>query len=93
MSEKPVIHYARVKAWIDQYGNSGIEDRRALDDFMTIETGEAVASLRNELIGVSRGNYSEETMDKLVGVKRKVLHGAYDAWAKLMLQWMANYKG
>lgn len=83
------IHY-----WVTQYGSAGISDQRAVQDFITCETDEAIRTLRNELTGLSQGKYKDETLDKIVGVKRKTLYNSYTEWAKLMLLWISsNYRG
>lgn len=81
--------YSRVAAWVREYGSGGIDDNRALRDYLEIEANESINSLRNELHALARGNYIEESIQKLVGAKRKVRHGTYDEWAKSMLRWMA----
>jgi hypothetical protein len=85
-------YYKQVNYWLQMYGNSGIPDQRAVETYIDCETSEAVQSLRNELIGISRGNYQDAPFDVSVGVKRRVRHGTYQEWARLMLLWMANYK-
>lgn len=84
--------YQKLSYWVAQYGAADAPDQRAVHDFIECETSEAVRSLQSELIQVVQGNFKVETMDQLLGMKRRVLHGSYDAWAKLMLQWIAGYK-
>lgn len=91
MSEIQMV-YTRIKSWVDEYGNAGQEDKRAIEEFIMIEAAEAVNLLRGELMQMAKGNYSQDNLDKIVGIKRRVKHGSYDEWAKLMLIWMANYK-
>jgi len=88
--ETPLYKY--VPLWVREYGMSGSPDHQAVQIFVDCETREAIAGLRNELIGVSKGRYKDETFDLVVGTKRKVLHGSYSEWAKLMLQWLAAAK-
>ncbi len=85
-------YYKQVQYWLQNYGNAGNPDQRAVETYMDCETTEAVGSLRNELIGISRGNYEDKSMDLTVGVKRRMRHGTYQEWARLMLLWMASYK-
>ena len=80
----------QVDYWVRNYGSAGIGDLRAVQDYITCETNEAVQSLRNELIGLSHGKFSEDVLDRIVGIKRKTLHNSYVEWSKLMLQWIAN---
>lgn len=91
MSETPI--YKRTAYWVDNYGKSGIPDERAVQTFMDCETFEEVNSLRNELIAIADGKFKDEIMTIVLGNNRKVKYGSYDSWAKLMLLWMANYKG
>ena len=92
MEFKQTAAYPRIKAWCDVYGKSDADDKRAVEDFMTCEANEAVASLRAELVAVTRGIFDDRTFDAIVGQKRRLKYGTYDAWAKIMLLWMANYK-
>lgn len=85
--------YKQLRYFIDTYGKSGIPDQRAVQDFMDCETAESVNSLRGELIGMTNQKYKEEIMDVLLTQKRKALFESYDNWARLMLQWIAGYKG
>ncbi len=89
IDERPVPSYSRIAEWVREYGSSGADDMRALRDYIEIEANESISSLRTELHSLARGNYIEETIQKLVGAKRKVRHGTFDEWAKSMLRWMA----
>jgi hypothetical protein len=86
------VIYNRVAYFVKEYGSSGIPDQRAVQEFMECETAEMIRSLQNELIGLSKGNYDREVMDKVIGVKRRTLFGSYEEWAKLMLMWISGYK-
>ena len=90
MADSPV--YKQVVFWVQQYGSSGAPDQRGIETFKDCETTEAVKILHNELRGIMAGNYKMESMDALIGVKRRVKHGSYEEWAKIMLLWLANYK-
>ena len=92
MEFKQTAAFPRIKAWCDIYGKSEADDKRAVEDFMTCEANEAIVSLRAELVAASRGTFDDRTFDAIVGQKRRIRHGSYDAWAKMMLLWMANYK-
>ena len=85
--------FKAIPAWVMEYGKAGNGDQRALEDFMTCEAREGVTSLKNELIAVSAGLFHEPTFDKIVGLDRKQKHGGFENWAKIMLLWMASYKG
>lgn len=91
MSEGPT--YTRVYYWVQNYGLSGIPDQKAVENYMECETHEQVKMLRFELEMMAQGNYKQENLDRIVGVKRRFKHDSYDAWAKLMLLWIAGYKG
>ena len=67
-------------------------DQKAVEVFMECETHEVVSGLRAELYGVSQGNFRPDFMDANVGKARSLRHGNYQAWARLMLLWMAGYK-
>lgn len=85
--------YNRVQYWVQNYGLAGIPDQKAVENYIECETREQVNMLRFELELMAQGNYKQETLDQLVGVKRRFRHESYDAWAKLMLLWIAGYKG
>ncbi len=88
--QKPI--FPKIKYWVDTYGNSGAEDRRALQDFVDCEATESVNSMRSELIGLSNGMFDETILGMLVGPNRKQKHGSYNAWAKMMLLWLSACK-
>ena len=85
--------YPKVYAWVKEYANYGSDDARAVTDYMTVESQESIVGLRGELTSISKGNFDEGKMDVFVGVPRKSKHGGYDKWAKMMLLWMAGFKG
>jgi hypothetical protein len=80
-----------VTYWVKTYASGGASDQRCVQDFVECETSETLSTFRAELYGISQGNVAEDVLDKLVGQKRKVLHGSYVEWAKLMLMWLAAY--
>lgn len=93
MVQQHVTHlYKQIPYWVQHYGNAGMLDQQAVQTFMDCETTEMVVGLRNELVAVSSGAYSDQIFDRIVGVKRRVMHGSYEQWAKMMLLWMASYK-
>lgn len=85
-------HFPQIKLWNSLYGSAGSDDQRAIQIFMDCETREAHTSLRNELFAISSGNYDTKSLDLALGKERASRHGSYEAWGKLMLQWMAGYK-
>lgn len=86
--------YKQVIYWVKNYGSAGIPDQKAVHEYIECETTEAIFTLRNELMGISEGKFTEENLDKLVGVKRKLMYNSYSEWAKMMLLWIAqNFRG
>ncbi len=85
--------YKQVDFWIKNYGGAGMTDQEAVATFMECETKEMVVMLQGELRSISAGKYDQDIFDKVVGVKRRAKHSSYDEWARLMLLWIANYKG
>ena len=88
MGESPI--YQRVTFWVREYGGGDLSDKVGVETFMECETDELVVSLRNELAGIAAGNFKEESLDQIVGAKRRLRHGSYVEWAKLMLLWMSG---
>lgn len=86
-------NYQRVHYWVQNYGMAGIDDKQALENFIECETREQIKLLQQELMLLMDGKFNEEILDKLVGKKRKVKYGSYVEWAKLMMLWIAGYKG
>ena len=86
-------HYPEVMYLLSTYAPSGVEDKRAVETFCDCETDERIRSVKGQLYAISRGRFDDPTFDKIIGVERKMKHGSYDEWAKLMLQWFASYKG
>lgn len=87
---RQIPSYSRVGLWIKEYGTGGSDDMRSIRDYLEIEANEAISSLRAELHSISKGNYTEDIMHKIIGQGRKVKHGSYDEWARLMLRWMST---
>jgi len=84
--------YKQLRYFIKQYAPPGVSDQRAAQSFVDVEPDYLLKSLKSELYGVSKGKYDEESMGKIVGIPRKLRHGSYDEWARLILVWMAEYK-
>ena len=85
--------FPKLRAWVQAYGRPDVPDQRAIQDFMECETGEVVRALQGELLMVSEGKYDELIFDQTIGVRRRAKHQTYENWARLMLQWIAGYKG
>ena len=93
MSDKKenIPTYKNLRYFSKQYGRKEVLDQRAAQDFVEVEPDYIVKSLKAELLGILHGKYNDKTMDALVGLPRKVRHGSYEEWARLMLLWMAEY--
>ena len=85
--------YPHLKYWQQTYAPPGCEDMRAVEAFMECETRESQATLRNELRAISNGLFKQENLDQILGKNRPMKHGSFEAWAKLMLLWMAASRG
>ncbi len=86
-------HYPEVIYLLKTYSPPGVDDKRAVQTFIDCETDERVRAVKGQLYAISRGRYDDATFDKVIGVDKRMKHGSYEEWAKLMLQWMAGYKG
>ena len=84
--------FDKVQYWIQHYTAGGADDARAVSDFIICENDELLGSLRAQINTIAQGNYDEDVLDKTVGLKRKLRHGSYEAWAKLMLLWILEAK-
>ncbi|MCB0332548.1 MAG: hypothetical protein KDD55_03550 [Bdellovibrionales bacterium] len=86
-------YYNEVVYWLQQYGNTGAPDKQAVETFVEVETDEKVRALRGQLYAISQGKLNEPQMDKVIGKARKLRHGSYEDWAKVMLLWMSGLRG
>ncbi|MCI5065517.1 hypothetical protein MRY87_07325 [bacterium] len=86
-------YYPEIIYWKKTYAHPGVLDKRAVESFIDCETAERVNSLRGQIHSVAKGKFDEHQFIKQMGPDRKQRHGSYEEWAKLMLQWMAGYKG
>jgi hypothetical protein len=93
MTSKNRPYYKQLNYWLKNYGNSGASDQQAVQTFVDCENREVISGFRAELLGITHGNYADELFDRSVGVKRRARHGSYSEWAKMMLLWLASYKG
>ena len=80
--------YNEIYQWVREYGKSGVPDRRAVGDYVICENDELIRRFRSQLYAVSQGNYDIEQFDKIVGMNRRIRHGSYEGWAKIMLLWL-----
>ena len=78
----------RVRYWLQEYTQSGADDRRAAEQFVESETRETVQALQVELQALLQFEQADDHLDRLIGVKRRIKHGSYSNWASLMLQWL-----
>jgi len=84
-------YYSEIHYWLSTYCNVGSSDQRAVETFVDCETRERVHSLRTQLYAVSQGKYDEEEFIRQLGRERKNRYGSFQGWAKIMLQWIAQY--
>lgn len=80
--------FDKIRYWIQHYGQGDVEDKRGVENVVICEGDEFLRPFQTQLYAVSRGDFSEEGMDKLVGPKRKIKYTSYENWAKLMLLWL-----
>ena len=85
--------FPKIREWIQAYGRPDIPDQRGVQDLMECETSEVVRALQAELMMVTAGKFDAANFDKAIGTRRRAKHDSYENWAKLMLQWIASYKG
>jgi hypothetical protein len=82
------MSFDKVIFWCQNYGRADVEDKRAAKDFVEIESDETVKPFLIQLHTIADGNYDQEILDQQIGIKRRVKHGSYAEWAKLMLKWI-----
>ena len=80
--------FDKIIYWNQNYAAGGIEDRRAIGDVRLCESAEFLKPFESQLYTISQGTFDEENLHQIVGLKRKIKHGSYEQWAKLMLQWL-----
>lgn len=86
-------YYDQVDYWAKHYGTGESDDLRSVHSFMDCETEEKIRSLRGQIYSISCGRYHQRSLDNQIGPARRLRHGSFEAWAKLMLQWMAGHRG
>ena len=89
---REIPQYKKVREWTQSYGRPDVTDDRGVQDFMICETLEQVRGLQAELIAMADGRFDEKVLDEILGMRRKGRYGSYQAWAKLMLQWIQAFK-
>jgi hypothetical protein len=82
------MSFDKIYFWCQNYGRADVEDKRAVKEFVEIESDEVVKPFLTQLHTIADGNYDEEILDQQVGLKRRAKHGSYSEWAKLMLRWI-----
>ena len=85
--------YPKLREWARNYGRPDVSDQRGVQDFIDCETTETIKSLQSELVSLAEGNFDEKLMDDILGARRRIKYTNYTDWARLMLQWIAGYKG
>ena len=94
MNQEPESYgFPKIRSFIQSYARSDVPDQRAIQDFLECETGEVVRPLQAELMMVMEGKFDRNIFDQAVGIKRRAKYDSYENWARLMLQWIAGYKG
>lgn len=88
MTDAPILKW--IPYWVRNYGQPGVGDQRAVQDFVDCETMEAWRGLESELIAVTNTTVPEKTLDLLVGLGRKSKFTTYEEWARYMLGWIAG---
>lgn len=91
--KKEIYGFPKIRAWMQGYARSDVPDQRAIQDFLECETGEVIRPFQAELMMVAEGKFDKAIFDKVIGVNRRVKYESYENWARLMLQWIAGYKG
>jgi len=84
--------FDKILAWIQNYGQGGIEDQKGAENCVICETDEFINPLRAQLHFISKGEFDEEALDRVIGVKRRLKYGSYENWAKLMIFWLNDAK-
>ncbi|MEZ4753660.1 MAG: hypothetical protein R3A13_05040 [Bdellovibrionota bacterium] len=88
-------HYKQLIKWNREYSLACPHDKQAVEVYVECETHEAIVRLRNELLNIKSGGYSEEILAEQLGSKGQMRlnrHESFSNWAGLMLQWLNFYK-
>lgn len=80
---------SKISYWVENYGNAGLPDKRALEDFVLCETRELVNAFQLQLSQAADGNFPPDVIDRIIGGKRISVHGSAAEWARVMLLWLA----
>lgn len=67
-------------------------DQKAIKLFKEYESLEKIRRLQAELLWVSSEQVYWQTLDTVIGKKRKSKYKSYSEWAKLMLIWLDQAK-
>ena len=84
----PTLNYYQ-KSYASTISNN---DQKAVRLFKEYESLEKIRRLQAELGWVSSGQVYFQTLDSVVGKKRKSKYKGYEEWAKLMLIWLSQAK-
>lgn len=85
--------FKELKYWRENYYHPEAGDQRAINDFMEIESREKIQSLRSEFFNIYKGGADPKVLKSIIGAKMLNQHENYKAWAKVVLRWIAEYKG
>jgi hypothetical protein len=67
-------------------------DQKGIGIFKTYEPKEKHRRLQHELQMIRDGRVSEQVLDQVVKLKRKMRHQGYESWAQKMMIWFAEKK-
>lgn len=82
---RPASSYRSVRYWLENYAHPELPDAHCVADFIDHEPLEALRSFQYELQDIARGNYNDSCMGGLLSARRRVAHGSFSNWAKVML--------
>jgi len=85
-----LLELKHIRYWFDHYAHPGVSDQRSVENAVICENEEFLRTLQAQLNVIAQGNFEEESLNRTVGQVRKLRHGSYAQWAKLMLQWIQS---
>ncbi len=92
-SNKKVSSLPSLEHMIKAYANHNDgNDQKAIDTFNMFETTEKMSRLKNELLWIRDGIVTEQTLERVLGLPRKIKFESYENWAKIMMIWISQLK-
>ena len=82
-----ILYYQRTYA-----GSLANNDQKAVGVFKQYESHEKLRRLQNELVAVKNSKVRESSLERVLGVKRRMQHRSFEHWAELMLLWITTAK-